>query len=77
MYCNSTGAARLACLQALPAETILNITNTVTTWVGVLDGVYVLNDSVSQVSQGPSGVNSVPYMAGFMPEEGQSFVMSS
>ncbi|KAJ7787685.1 alpha/beta-hydrolase [Mycena olivaceomarginata] len=74
VYCNSTGAARLACLQALPAETILNITNTVTTWVGVLDGVYVLNDSVSQVSQGPSGVNSVPYMAGFMPEEGQSLL---
>ncbi|KAJ7352026.1 alpha/beta-hydrolase [Mycena albidolilacea] len=74
VYCNSTGDARLACLQALPAETILNITNTVTTWVGVLDGVYVLNDSVSQVSQGPSGVNSVPYMAGFMPEEGQSLL---
>lgn len=74
MYCNSTGAERLACLQGLPAETILNITNTVTTWLGVVDGVYVVNDTISQVSQGPAGVNSVSYMAGFMPEEGQSFV---
>ncbi|KAF7375397.1 Carboxylic ester hydrolase [Mycena sanguinolenta] len=74
VFCNSTGAERLACLQALPADTILNITNTVTTWMGVVDGEYVVNDTVSQVSQGPSGVNSVAYMAGFMPEEGESLL---
>ncbi|KAJ6531022.1 carboxylesterase [Mycena capillaripes] len=74
LYCNSTGAKRLACLQALPAETLLNITNTAGTWIGVVDGVYVVNDTISQVNQGPSGVNSVSYMAGFMPEEGQSLL---
>ncbi|KAJ6563641.1 alpha/beta-hydrolase [Mycena vulgaris] len=74
VYCNSTGAERLACLQALPADTLLNITNTVTSWNPVVDGVYTVNDTISQVSQGPSGVNSVPYMAGFMPEEGQSLL---
>ncbi|KAF8173182.1 carboxylesterase [Mycena galopus ATCC 62051] len=67
VYCNSTGAERLACLQALPADTVLNITNTVTTWMGVPDGVF-------PSKPGPSGVNSVSYMAGFMPEEGQSFI---
>ncbi|KAJ7453137.1 alpha/beta-hydrolase [Mycena latifolia] len=73
-YCNSTGAERLACLQALPADTLLNITNTVTSWNAVVDGVYTVNDTISQVSQGPSGINSVSYMAGFMPEEGQSLL---
>jgi hypothetical protein len=72
VFCNSTGAARLACLQALPADTLLNITNTVTNWFPVIDGVYVPNDTLSQVKLGPGAVNSVTYMAGFMPEEGQS-----
>ncbi|KAJ7080081.1 alpha/beta-hydrolase [Mycena crocata] len=74
VYCNSTGAERLACLQALPADTLLNITNTATTWIGVVDGVYVVNDTISQVSQGKLGINSVAYMAGFMPDEGQSLL---
>ncbi|KAJ7154146.1 alpha/beta-hydrolase [Mycena filopes] len=74
-YCNSTGVERLACLQALPAETLLNVTNiTTTSWMAVVDEVYTINDTVSQVKQGPSGVNSVPFMAGFMPEEGQSLL---
>ncbi|KAJ7438205.1 alpha/beta-hydrolase [Mycena galericulata] len=74
-YCNSTGTERLACLQALPADTLLNITNNVTAaWTAVVDGIYVINDTVSQVSQGPSGVNSVPFLLGFMPEEGQSLL---
>ncbi|KAJ7138056.1 Alpha/Beta hydrolase protein [Mycena epipterygia] len=74
VYCNNTGAERLACLQALPADTLLNITNTVGSWLAVVDDVYTVNDTVSQVSQGPSGINSVPYIAGFMPEEGQSLL---
>ncbi|KAJ7074030.1 alpha/beta-hydrolase [Mycena amicta] len=77
VYCNSTGAERLACLQALPAETLLNITNNATTWVATIDGVYTINDTISQVSAGPSGINSVAYMAGFMPEEGQSLLGTS
>ncbi|KAJ7607157.1 alpha/beta-hydrolase [Roridomyces roridus] len=74
LFCPSTGAERLKCLQALPADTILNITNTVTSWGPVIDGVYTLDDTVHQVSQGPTAVNSVHYMAGFMPEEGQSLL---
>ncbi|KAJ7739568.1 alpha/beta-hydrolase [Mycena metata] len=74
-FCNSTGVERLACLQALPADTLLNLTNvTTTSWIAVVDGVYTINDTISQVSQGPSGVNSVPFMAGFMPEEAQSLL---
>ncbi|KAJ7087586.1 alpha/beta-hydrolase [Mycena belliarum] len=73
-FCNNTGEERLACLQALPAETLLNITNTVASWNAVVDGVYTVDDTISQVSQGPSGINSVPFMAGFMPEEGQSLL---
>ncbi|KAJ6621489.1 Alpha/Beta hydrolase protein [Mycena sp. CBHHK59/15] len=72
-----TGVERLACLQSLPAETLLNITNSVTTWEAVDDGIYTVNDTISQLSQAPSGVNSVPYMAGFMPEEGQSLLGTS
>jgi hypothetical protein len=43
--------------------------------MGVLDGIYVPNDTVSQVSQGPSSVNSVPFIVGFLAEEGQSCVV--
>jgi carboxylesterase type B len=75
LYCNNTGVERLACLQALPADTLLNITNTVTSWLPVVDGIYLVNDTLSQLSQGPSAINSVPFMAGFMPDEGQSFVI--
>ncbi|KAJ7706739.1 alpha/beta-hydrolase [Mycena rosella] len=74
VYCNSTGAERLACLQALPADTLLNITNTATVWNAVIDGIYTVTDTISAVSQGRSGINSVSYMAGFMPEEGQSLL---
>ncbi|KAJ7251279.1 alpha/beta-hydrolase [Mycena rebaudengoi] len=74
LYCNNTGAERLACLQALPADTLLNITNIVTSWLPVVDGIYLVNDTLSQLSQGPSAINSVPFMAGFMPDEGQSLL---
>jgi len=78
-FCNSTGTERLECLQALPADTLLNITNYVTTdyitaWLKVEDGIYVTNSSVDLASQGPDALNSVDFMAGFMPEEGQSLL---
>ena len=72
--CDGTGEERLQCLQALPAETLLNLTNQLGSWPSVQDGVLVLEEAVAQVSRGPSAVNSVPVIAGFMPEEGQSCV---
>lgn len=71
-FCNNTGIERLECLQALPADTLLNITNYATSWLKVQDGIYATNSSVNLASQGPDALNSIHFMAGFMPEEGQS-----
>jgi len=46
--------------------------STISQWPSVQDGVYVLEEAVAQVGRGPDAVNSVPVIAGFMPEEGQS-----
>ncbi|KIK54212.1 hypothetical protein GYMLUDRAFT_177628 [Collybiopsis luxurians FD-317 M1] len=73
-FCNNTGVKLLQCLQALPAETLLNITNVATTWKTIIDGVYAIDSAVHQMSLGPSAVNSVPFLLGFMPEEGQSLL---
>ncbi|KAF9063200.1 Alpha/Beta hydrolase protein [Rhodocollybia butyracea] len=74
--CNGTtgGPELLRCLQALPEETLLNITNFATTWSTIIDGVYALAPAVQQMSLGPNAVNSVPFLLGFMPEEGQSLL---
>ncbi|KAF5372235.1 hypothetical protein D9758_005062 [Tetrapyrgos nigripes] len=73
-FCNGTGEERLQCLQALPAETLLNITTRLGSWPSVQDGVFVIEEAVAQVSRGSGAVNSVPVIAGFMPEEGQSLM---
>lgn len=70
--CNGTGTELLQCLQALPADVLLNITDFAGSWSTVIDGVYALDSAVNQMALGPSAVNSVPFMLGFMPEEGQS-----
>ncbi|KAJ3743674.1 alpha/beta-hydrolase [Lentinula detonsa] len=72
-----TGTELLQCLQALPAEVLLNITNFAGSWSTVLDGVYALDSAVNQMALGPDAVNSVPFMLGFMPEEGQSLLGST
>ncbi|KAE9404341.1 alpha/beta-hydrolase [Gymnopus androsaceus JB14] len=72
--CNGTGTELLQCLQALPADVVLNITNFAGSWSTVIDGVYALDSAVNQMALGPSAVNSVPFMLGFMPEEGQSLL---
>ena len=69
--CDGSGAERLKCLQELPAETLLNISTTLS-WPSVQDGIYVLEPAVEQVSKGPEAINSVPFLVGFMPDEGQS-----
>ncbi|KAK7041570.1 hypothetical protein VNI00_009157 [Paramarasmius palmivorus] len=72
--CNSTGMERLECLQALPWEVLLNLTNIVTSWPSVQDGVYVIEAPLVQISEGPEAIHSVPFLLGFMPDEGQSWV---
>ncbi|KAI0030037.1 carboxylesterase [Vararia minispora EC-137] len=75
--CNQTGGERLACLRALPAETLLNLTQTLSSWPTVIDGVFSTNFSLAQLRLGPSAdgsVNPVRFMAGFMPDEGQSLL---
>ncbi|KAF5366636.1 hypothetical protein D9757_011885 [Collybiopsis confluens] len=71
---NSTGTAFLQCLQALPAETLLGVTSVASSWTTIIDGVYALDTAVHQMGLGPSAVNSVPFLLGFMPEEGQSLL---
>ncbi|KAK1219405.1 hypothetical protein PQX77_017877 [Marasmius sp. AFHP31] len=72
-FCNETGAERLECLQDLPAQTLLNISTT-QSWPSVQDDIYVLEPAVEQVGKGAEAINSVPFLAGFMPDEGQSLL---
>ncbi|KIK54216.1 hypothetical protein GYMLUDRAFT_48881 [Collybiopsis luxurians FD-317 M1] len=73
-FCNSSGIELLQCLQALPAQTLLDITNVASSWTTIIDGVYAVDSAVHQMSLGPNTVNSVPFLLGFMPEEGQSLL---
>ncbi|KAK1222929.1 hypothetical protein PQX77_014206 [Marasmius sp. AFHP31] len=73
LFCNETGAERLECLQDLPAETLLNI-STALSWPSVQDDIYVLEPAVEQVAKGAEAINSVPFLVGFMPDEGQSLL---
>ncbi|KAL1717179.1 Alpha/Beta hydrolase protein [Schizophyllum commune] len=74
-YCPGVnGTERLACLQDLPAETLLKMTETLSSWTTTDDGVYRTGSSVDRASLGAEGVNSVHYMAGFLPDEGQSLL---
>jgi len=75
--CPQSGTERLACLRAIPAETLLNLTQTLGSWPTVVDGVFSTNTSLAQLALGPGqpgSVNHVRFMAGFMPDEGQSYV---
>ncbi|KIY49845.1 alpha/beta-hydrolase [Fistulina hepatica ATCC 64428] len=77
-YCNGAGEERLECLQALPAETLLNITySEVATWQTVVDGIYVPDIPISQVAKGRPYINTVKYLSGFMPEEAQSLLQTT
>ena len=72
---HATGAVRLECLQSLPAETLLQITETnVTSWTSVIDGVYLEDMPIAQLAKGQKYVNNVKFMAGYMPDEYQSLV---
>jgi carboxylesterase type B len=73
-YCNGTGMARLACLQELPAETLLNLTQKGLGGQNVIDSVFMLDYPTAQVAKGPDAVVPVNYLVGFMPDEGQSLM---
>ncbi|KAF4544022.1 Carboxylesterase [Lasiodiplodia theobromae] len=75
--CNGTGAARLECLQALSADTLLNLTSEGGSWSTVIDNDFTLDLHIAQIAKGRQAVNSVNLMLGFMPEEGQSLVYTS
>ncbi|KAL1741512.1 Alpha/Beta hydrolase protein [Schizophyllum fasciatum] len=66
------GTERLSCLQGLPAETLLGITESLTSWTTTDDGVYRTGKSFERAAAG--NVNSVPYLTGFLPDEGQSLI---
>lgn len=68
----ATELARLACLQELPAETLLNFTQRGLGGQNVIDGVFMLEYPTAQVVKGPDAVIPVNYLVSFMPEEGQS-----
>ncbi|VDC04539.1 unnamed protein product [Peniophora sp. CBMAI 1063] len=76
--CPSTsGAALLACLRTLDAQVLLNITQSAGNWPSVVDGDFVPDFALAQLALGPGekdSVNAVQYMAGFMPDEGQSLM---
>ncbi|KZV71090.1 carboxylesterase [Peniophora sp. CONT] len=78
--CPSTsGAALLACLRSLDAQTLLNITQSAGNWPSVVDGDFVPDFALKQLALGPGKEDSVlpiQYMAGFMPDEGQSLMGS-
>lgn len=73
--CGQTDAAeRLVCLKALPADTLLNVTNYDSSWSAVVDGEYVLDLPLATIAKGADAINAVNLMAGFMPDEGQSLI---
>ncbi|KGO69921.1 Carboxylesterase, type B [Penicillium expansum] len=72
---NATGEARLECLQSLPTEALLELTETnVTSWTSVVDGIYFEDMSIAQLAKGRQYVNKVKFMAGSMPNEYQSLI---
>ena len=72
---NATGEVRLECLQSLPTEALLELTETnVTSWTSVVDGIYFEDMSIAQLAKGRQYVNKVKFMAGYMPNEYQSLI---
>ncbi|XRM45023.1 hypothetical protein ABZX51_008125 [Aspergillus tubingensis] len=75
-YCNDTGAARLACLQQLPASVLLNASANIF-FTPVIDNVYLPDAPMALIAQGSSYINSVRMMSTLMPEESQSLTTTT
>ncbi|KAL0581782.1 hypothetical protein V5O48_000259 [Marasmius crinis-equi] len=75
-FCNGTGIERLECLQAVPAEHLLNAARSLPFWPSVQDGIYIVDSAMHQIEEGSQAINSVPFMVGFVPDEGQSALQS-
>ncbi|RAK97901.1 carboxylesterase [Aspergillus ibericus CBS 121593] len=72
--CNTTGTARLHCLQALPASTLLNLSSPIT-WDTVIDHHYILDYPLTQIAH--RALNPTNLLTGFMPEEAQSILQTT
>lgn len=77
---NTTGAARLACLRDLSLDSFMNISYSIgESYANVddsamIDGIWVTNSSVAAARNGQ--LNRIHFMAGSMPEEGESYVFA-
>lgn len=76
-YCNGTATERASCLRSLPAETLLDISNSSISWYTVIDGEYCADCTQARYALGAQYINSVNVMAGFMLEEFQSLATTS
>ncbi|OOF92572.1 hypothetical protein ASPCADRAFT_399394 [Aspergillus carbonarius ITEM 5010] len=75
--CNGTAAHRASCLRALPAETLLDISNNSISWYTVIDGRYSADYTQARYGLGARYINSVNVLAGNMLEEFQSLATTS
>ncbi|KAJ6014582.1 alpha/beta-hydrolase [Penicillium herquei] len=76
-YCNGTSTERASCLRSLPAETLLDISNSTASWYTVMDGVYAMDYTQAILGLGAQYINSVNVIAGNMLEEFQSLATTS
>ncbi|KAF7348611.1 Carboxylic ester hydrolase [Mycena venus] len=75
--CNqSPGAARLACLRAVPASTIRTFTNSNSsgTWGGLVDNVTLFSDPLLRIQNGQT--SKVPFMIGHTENDGSLFALN-
>ncbi|KAE8556169.1 hypothetical protein TMatcc_003500 [Talaromyces marneffei ATCC 18224] len=66
---------RFECLRQLPADTLLNISMVYWSWSTVIDGVYMVDQPLSLVSE--RKINGVNVLMGWMPDEAQSLLATS
>ncbi|KAJ5706971.1 alpha/beta-hydrolase [Penicillium malachiteum] len=76
-YCNGTDTERASCLRSLPAETLLDISNSTASWYTVMDGIYSMDYTQAILGLGAQYINSVNAIAGNMLEEFQSLATTS
>ncbi|KAJ7255364.1 Alpha/Beta hydrolase protein [Mycena rebaudengoi] len=69
------GAARLACLKAVPASTIRTFTNSASsgTWGGLVDKVTLFSDPLLRIRNGQT--SKVPFMIGHTDQDGSLFAI--
>ncbi|KAG7096399.1 hypothetical protein E1B28_003842 [Marasmius oreades] len=72
-FCNGTAVERLECLQGIPADNLIKASRKpLAFWPSVKDDVFIFDSPTHQISEGAGSINSVPFLIGFVPDEGQS-----